>query len=94
MKVYGISAEEYWEIYEFQGGRCAMCRRATGASKKLSVDHCHATGVVRGLLCLPCNRNVLGHAQDEVEFFERAIDYLNSPPAVMAIGVRVVPKEG
>jgi len=34
---------------------------------------------------------VLGHARDEIEFFERCIDFLNSPPAVRAIGVRVVP---
>ncbi|MBB3752441.1 hypothetical protein FHT44_004953 [Mycolicibacterium sp. BK634] len=94
LQVYGITAEEYWLIYEEQDGRCAICRRATGASKMLSVDHDHKSGVVRGLLCLGCNRNVLGHARDEIEFFERAIEYLNAPPAVRAIGVRTVPEEG
>lgn len=91
-QIYGITAEEYWEIYELQGGVCYICQRAKGTGKRaLSVDHCHRTGVVRGLLCLPCNRNILGHARDDIDFFERAIEYLNSPPAVRAIGVRIVP---
>ena len=91
-RVYGITEEEYNLIWEEQGGKCALCRRATGAGrKKLSVDHCHKTGVVRGLLCAHDNAAVLGHARDEIEFFERCIDYLNNNPAVRAIGVRVVP---
>ena len=89
--MYGISAEEYYAILELQGGVCYLCRRAKGISKALSVDHCHKTGVVRGILCSRCNADVLGHARDDIEFFERCIDYLNSPPAIRAIGVRVVP---
>jgi len=92
MTVYGITADEYQAIYEHQGGRCFICRRATGAKKKLSVDHCHETGMVRGLLCLGCNRNVLGHLRDRVDSLERAIEYLTSPPAVEVIGVRIVPE--
>src|SRR4051812_12621786 len=60
-EVYGLEKGQYAELYEFQGGHCALCRRATGASRKLSVDHDHATGRVRGLLCRPCN-TLLGHA--------------------------------
>ncbi|WKW85932.1 holliday junction revolvase [Gordonia Phage PhinkBoden] len=91
---YNITAEEYWEIYEAQGGKCAICRRATGKSKKLSVDHYHSPdggGWVRGLLCGPCNRDVLGHLRDEVEALQRAIDYLENPPALDVIGKRYVP---
>jgi hypothetical protein len=88
---YGITPEEYWAIYEYQGGKCAICRRATGARKKLSVDHCHATGRVRGLLCQKCNRDVLGHLRDEPEALLRGITYLNQPPAILVIGTRVVP---
>ncbi|WP_458682261.1 endonuclease VII domain-containing protein [Prescottella equi] len=90
-ETYGITSEEYWAIYAHQGGRCAICQRATGARKKLSVDHCHATGTVRGLLCQKCNRDVLGHLRDSVEALGRAADYLRYPPAVQIIGTRITP---
>ena len=91
--IYGITADEYWEIYEAQGGRCYICRRGTGARKRLSVDHCHETGVIRGLLDTPCNRNVLGYLRDEIEALERAIAYLKNPPAVAVLGERIAPIE-
>lgn len=91
LETYGISLEEYWEIYRHQGGVCAICNRAKGLRKKLSVDHCHATGQVRGLLCTSCNRNVLGHLRDEIAAFQRCIDYLKFPPARQVLGIRVVP---
>lgn len=90
-KTYAITAGEYWAILEEQDGRCYICRRATGASKALSVDHDHKTGMVRGILCSPCNADILGRARDSIEFFERAIEYLKSPPALRVIGVRIVP---
>lgn len=79
-KVYGLKPGQYWEIYRFQGDLCAICRRATGASRNLSVDHSHATGLARGLLCRPCN-DLLGLARDDPMFFVRAAQYLNNPPA-------------
>lgn len=91
MATYGITADEYWAIHEFQGGCCYICQRATGARKRLSVDHDHKTGIVRGLLCTPCNRNVLGHLRDCVMALARAIIYLLFPPAVEVIGERVAP---
>lgn len=90
-ETYGITTEEYWFIYEYQGGTCAICQRATGARKKLSVDHSHVTGMVRGLLCQKCNRDVLGHLRDDPAALERAVEYLMSPPAVGAIGIRITP---
>lgn len=94
MAVYGITAEEYWEIYRLQDGRCYICRRGTGARKRLSVDHCHETGMVRGLLDTGCNKWVLGVLRDDVEAFQRAIDYLTKPPALEVIGCRIVPLTG
>lgn len=88
---YGINAEEYERILKFQGGVCYICRRANGARKRLSVDHCHTTGFVRGLCCGPCNRDVLGHLRDDIEALQRAIDYLTTPPATKVIGWRPVP---
>ena len=41
LATYGITAEEYWAIYDAQGGRCAFRCRATGKTKRLAVDHDH-----------------------------------------------------
>lgn len=78
---YGITKDEYLDLYEFQDCKCYICKRATGATKRLSVDHDHSTGRVRGLLCGPCNKRVLGHARDDPEFFDRGAEYLRNPPA-------------
>jgi hypothetical protein len=78
-QTYGLKKGEYAQLYSFQGGLCALCRRATGASRRLSVDHDHATGDVRGLLCRPCN-SLLGHSRDRTDYFSRCIEYLNLPP--------------
>lgn len=93
MDVYGITAVEYRAILASQGGRCYICQRATGKVKRLSVDHDHSTGFVRGLLCGPCNRDVIGHLRDEPEAFLRGYNYLMSPPAIAVIGERVAPIE-
>lgn len=81
VKVYGLSAGDYDRLYKLQNGTCYICQRATGATKKLSVDHNHETGEVRGLLCGPCNKNVIGHLRHDVEALRRAIEYLENPPA-------------
>jgi hypothetical protein len=93
-KYYDLEPEEYWAIYDFQGGACYICRRAKGTGKKkLSVDHCHETGFVRGLLCGPCNRDVVGHLRDEEDAFLRGYWYLRTPPAHRVIGKRRAPVE-
>lgn len=79
-KVYRLNPGDYERLYQAQSGVCAICKRATGKTRRLSVDHDHATGKVRGLLCRPCN-DMLGHARDSYMFFYRAANYLNSPPA-------------
>lgn len=89
MATYGLTADEYWAIYEYQGGKCYICQRATGARKRLSVDHDHETGYVRGLLCGPCNRDVIGHLRDSVAALWRAITYLIFPPA-QRIGIYII----
>ena len=79
-KTYGLKPGDYQRLYVAQDGRCYICRRATGKTRRLAVDHDHVTGLVRGLLCKPCNR-MLGHARDNPEFFTRARTYLLEPPA-------------
>jgi len=86
--VYSLTPEEYAKLYEHQGRRCAICRRATGATKRLAVDHDHSCcpgpiscgGCVRGLVCGPCN-SMLAHARDSVELFHRAAQYLREWPS-------------
>lgn len=87
-KTYGLKQGQYLEIYQFQGARCAICRRATGQTRMLSVDHDHRDGLVRGLLCRPCN-DMLGHGRDDPSFFVRAAQYLNHPPA-RQLGIEAV----
>lgn len=79
-RLYGITGEDYDRLRKAQGGLCYICRRATGKRKRLPVDHNHATGEVRGLLCGPCNK-ILGHLRDDPTALQRAFEYLIRPPA-------------
>ena len=75
-RLYGISLEKYHEILEAQGGVCAICH--THPTKtRLSVDHDHQTGVIRGLLCHRCNLGI-GAFCDSHERFRRVIEYLEN----------------
>ena len=90
-KVYGLKPGQYEELYEAQGGVCYICRRASGKTKRLAVDHDHKTGYVRGLLCGPCNK-ILGHLRDDPDTSLRVWIYLVTPPAFDVIG-KVKPDE-
>jgi len=79
---YGISLDEYNQLVESQGDSCAICGTtdkgvARGKFRYWSVDHNHATGEVRGLLCQKCNV-LLGMAKDDISILEKAIEYLCS----------------
>ncbi|MFT2016328.1 endonuclease VII domain-containing protein [Streptomyces sp. 796.1] len=78
--VYGLEPGAYERLYTLQGGVCFICQRATGKTRRLSVDHDHRSDEVRGLLCRPCN-SMLGHGRDDYRFFMRAVTYLVAPPA-------------
>lgn len=73
---YGISLDDYNTMLESQLGRCAICGDFPG-TKMLSVDHDHATGKVRGLLCNGCNTR-LGQMKDSIAILELAQNYLSS----------------
>lgn len=75
LKKYGIRLHDYDLLMQKQGGVCAICLRPPTGDARLGVDHCHSSGVVRGLLCRPCN-NALGHLEDDVDRLRRAADYL------------------
>lgn len=63
---YGISLWHYQRMLEDQGGTCAICNTPPRSHRSLAVDHDHATGAVRALLCDPCNK-ILGHLRDRPE---------------------------
>jgi hypothetical protein len=73
---YDITPEEYETLLKKQGGVCAICLGKCVTGQRLSVDHDHATGLVRGLLCVQCN-GALGMLGDNSEVLERASQYLS-----------------
>jgi len=74
---YGITEEEYNQLLEKQNHRCFVCERHESTfNKKLSVDHDHKTGEIRGLLCTNCNRVVIGRHTDP-RLLSRAAEYLS-----------------
>ena len=75
--LYGISPEEYDDMLAKQQGGCAMCGKKCKSGKSLSVDHCHATGKIRGLLCAKCNMS-LGCLNDDPGLMRRGADYLEA----------------
>lgn len=85
--LYGITRPQYDIILESQGGRCYICRKATGATKSLAVDHDHKLEddglpkwmTVRAILCGPCNKDVLGRL--DVAGLLRAAEVLMNHPA-------------
>lgn len=81
---FNISVEEYDQILDAQGGVCAVCKKPP-TTKRLAVDHDHATGLIRGLVCWWCNK-LIGAANDDAERLRSASDYLLEPPAVAALG--------
>lgn len=92
-KTYGITSAEKQQVLDEQDGGC-ICAPWTdydGSGKReLSTDHDHETGVVRGVLCKHCN-DLLGRIKDDPAYFRLMIRYLEDPPAVRVLGVRVVP---
>lgn len=70
-RMYGITDEQYKAMLLAQSGACAIC----GGSKKLSVDHCHNTGLFRGILCFHCN-TAIGHLGDSFSRVIKAASYL------------------
>lgn len=71
----GILQSEYLFLLQRQNGVCAICAKTCTSGRKLAVDHCHTTGLVRGLLCMKCNIG-LGHFRENPLFLASAITYV------------------
>lgn len=76
MSDYGINLEQYNQMLSLQNDCCAICKTNKSMfTNALHVDHNHATGKIRGLLCLSCNR-ALGLLKDNKDLFLSAANYL------------------
>jgi len=73
---YGLSKRDYNVMLIRQRSVCAICERHNGKID-LAVDHCHETGLVRGLLCRRCNM-MIGQSEDSVDVLNRAAKYLEN----------------
>jgi hypothetical protein len=71
-RVYGISLDDYENMVNLQNGECLICREVPN---RLVVDHDHSTGMVRGLLCDPCNTGI-GMFMDNEDRLLAAAEYV------------------
>lgn len=69
---YGLTPEKHSELLTAQDYKCAVCHK----EEPTHVDHCHASGEVRGLLCNSCNV-AIGHLRDDPTILTNAIAYLS-----------------
>jgi len=79
---YGISLEKHNSMLALQNGVCKIChqpeiRKLHGKITKISVDHDHLTGRVRGLLCSRCNL-IIGKCKDDPILLRKAAEYLEN----------------
>ena len=80
---FGITLEEYYDMLEKQNHRCGICgtkdNHVPGKRREQnwSVDHCHETAKIRGLLCNRCNGG-LGMLGDNVESIRKVLTYLET----------------
>lgn len=73
---YGITKEDYENILRKQDNKCALCPKTQlPGRKRLSVDHDHGTGRVRGILCTSCNF-AIGLLGDNEESISKVLAYL------------------
>lgn len=81
-RLYGLTRQQVVEMHESQNGLCLVCNEPEtlmlrGKLKRLSIDHCHRTGRVRGLLCSRCNL-IAGQCKERPELLRRIAAWLES----------------
>lgn len=75
VKKYGLTHEEARRLYDTDA--CQICGKPNPTQHRLNIDHCHATGAVRGVLCINCNRG-LGFFGDDPDLLEAAATYIRT----------------
>ena len=88
---FGITVEQFnallTQYQSSHGNVCGICRESESRNRRLSLDHDHRTGMIRGFLCSRCNL-LLGGAKDDPEILGRAARYLKAPPFQFLPGFR------
>jgi len=74
-KRYGLSLEQKQALVDGQNSKCAICNNDLKGTHDVCVDHCHTTGIIRGILCRKCNLGI-GHLNDSIENLKSAQKYL------------------
>ena len=74
-KKYKSPAGKKQELIAEQKGVCAICKQPFESSRKTHQDHCHASGMLRGVLCHNCNIG-LGNFNDNIDRLQSAQEYL------------------
>ena len=81
---YGITLDDYNSMFEKQKGKCAICKRhQMDVKQKLCVDHCHATGNVRALLCNRCNVQLGTYENADLDALKAYVDSHSTETKVM-----------
>lgn len=75
MKGYGLTLEDFDRMLEAHNHVCAICGKPESFRENLTIDHCHTTGRVRGLLCTNCN-SAIGKLGDTSVAVSKAVAYL------------------
>lgn len=92
--LYGITLLEFSRLSELQGGVCAICHNGERSTRKahLSVDHDHATGMVRGLLCSSCN-TALGLLFEDENIVLSMLEYVRRHGCQSSLKIASNPKQ-
>jgi hypothetical protein len=78
-KHYQITEAVYQKMLAEGGGACWICGKKPKPGVNLNVDHCHATGKVRGLLDFLCNKKLIGRSRVEHAYkYRKAAEYLEN----------------
>lgn len=71
---YGLEPDKYQKLLDNSGNKCMICGDSP-KKRSLHIDHCHNTGIIRGLLCHGCN-TALGLFKENISVMLKAIKYL------------------
>lgn len=75
LRGYGLTPASFAAMLDEQAGACKVCRTVLRGGQQTHVDHCHSTGIVRGILCAKCNM-AIGLLADSPERAEAMAKYL------------------